>query len=154
MNTECLHLYMFLAEGLLLKQKSLGSSLWWPALCSPPLCHLHGFGLEMTEGQPFPYHVFTAVLRAEGALELPTLALLLYLHFLPLKHDSPWWQSRFLPRCPHLTSSELLDRSVAVAILPFLSPIPSSDFIRKSHLPYWLKQMADHCGMQLAVCGT
>lgn len=39
----------------------------------------------MTEGQPFPYHVFTAVLGAEGALGLPTLALLLYLHFLPLE---------------------------------------------------------------------
>lgn len=38
----------------------------------------------MTEGQPFLYHVFTALLGAEGALGFPTLALLLYLHFLPL----------------------------------------------------------------------
>lgn len=38
----------------------------------------------MTEGQPFLYHVLTALLGAEGALGFPTLALLLYLHFLPL----------------------------------------------------------------------
>lgn len=108
----------------------------------------------MTEGQPFPYHVFTAVLGAEGALGLPTLALLLYLHFLPLETRLPLVaEYRFLPGCPRVTSSELWDRSMLVAILLFLSPIPYSDFIRKLHLPYWLKAMVDlRCGMQIAAC--
>lgn len=105
----------------------------------------------MTEGQPFPYHVFTAVLGAEGGLRLPTSALLLYLHFLPLETRLALVaEYRFLPGCPCVTSF-----GTEACVLPFLSPIPSSDFIRKSHLPYWLKVMVDlHCGMHVAACSV
>lgn len=101
-----------------------------------------------------PVSCFHSSFRSEGVLGLPTLALLLYLHFLPLE---TWLPSvaeyRFLPGCPCVTSF-----GKEICLLPsspFLSPIPSSRFIRKSHLPYWLKAMVDLCyGMRVAACSV
>lgn len=98
---------MFLAEEFLLEEKSLGSFSQRLACSSPFLCHLLGFGLEMTERQPFLYHVFTAGLGAEGVLMLPTLASCsISISFL-WKHNSPCWQHadscQGVPRWPALS---------------------------------------------------